>query len=357
MSQNKKLILVIGATGAQGIAVIDALLAPQADGSPSPYAVRALTRNPDHRRAQLLAKKGVQFARGAVDDFAAVAAALEGAYGVWVNTDGFTLGEQKEIFVGMRIFEIAKQAPSLRHYVWSNLDYVFKETGYNPTYKCEHCDAKGRVGEWLQMQPSDVSDTGLSWSMVTSLPYMEMLNNIMFGPLHRREDGTFVFPTPIGNGHVPMIALADFGFFARYTFDHRAETSREELKIISDLVSWDYLVSTFTKVTGQKAVAVYQSADEWADNFHNTDRPIATERQKGDGSTTWRQNFKGLFALYRDDVVKRDLEWNRRINPNTRSVETWMRENNYTGELDFDTLKGTEDGKDHIINVERVSQL
>ncbi len=61
-----------------------------------------------------------------MDDFAAVAAALEGAYGVWVNTDGFTLGEQKEIFVGMRIFEIAKQAPSLRHYVWSNLDYVFK---------------------------------------------------------------------------------------------------------------------------------------------------------------------------------------------------------------------------------------
>ncbi len=64
MSQNKKLILVIGATGAQGLAVIDALLAPQADGSPSPYAVRALTRNPDHHCAQLLAKKGVQLARG-----------------------------------------------------------------------------------------------------------------------------------------------------------------------------------------------------------------------------------------------------------------------------------------------------
>ncbi len=61
-----------------------------------------------------------------MDDFSAVAAALEGTYGVWVNTDGFTLGEQKEIFVGMRIFEIAKQTSSLRHYVWSNLDYISK---------------------------------------------------------------------------------------------------------------------------------------------------------------------------------------------------------------------------------------
>ena len=43
-----------------------------------------------------------------------------------MNTDGFTVGEQKEIYIGMRIFEIAKQTQSLRHYVWSSLDYAFK---------------------------------------------------------------------------------------------------------------------------------------------------------------------------------------------------------------------------------------
>ena len=62
---DKKLILVIGATGAQGLAVVDGLLAPSADGSPSPYAVRALTRDPDSRRAQLLKDKGVECVRGA----------------------------------------------------------------------------------------------------------------------------------------------------------------------------------------------------------------------------------------------------------------------------------------------------
>ena len=59
-----KLILVIGATGAQGIAVINALLAPSANGTPSPYAVRALTRDPSSKQALDLSKKGVECVRG-----------------------------------------------------------------------------------------------------------------------------------------------------------------------------------------------------------------------------------------------------------------------------------------------------
>lgn len=62
----KKLILVLGATGAQGLAVIDALLAPAKDGSPSPYAVRALTRDTNSRRAKDLASKGVEVVEGIV---------------------------------------------------------------------------------------------------------------------------------------------------------------------------------------------------------------------------------------------------------------------------------------------------
>jgi len=63
---------------------------------------------------------------GDTSDLASVAAALDGAYGAWVNIDGFTVGEQREIYAGMRIFELAKQTKSLRHYVWSSLDYILK---------------------------------------------------------------------------------------------------------------------------------------------------------------------------------------------------------------------------------------
>lgn len=63
---------------------------------------------------------------GAFDDFPTVLSALKGVWGAWVNTDGFTVGEMKEIYAGMRIFELAKQLGTVRHYVWSNLDYSFK---------------------------------------------------------------------------------------------------------------------------------------------------------------------------------------------------------------------------------------
>ena len=55
-----------------------------------------------------------------------MAVALDGAYGAWINVDGFTVGEQREIYAGLRIFELAKQTKSLRHYIWSSLDYNLK---------------------------------------------------------------------------------------------------------------------------------------------------------------------------------------------------------------------------------------
>ena len=64
MTGEKKLILVIGATGVQGTAVIDALLAPLEDGTPSSYTIRGLTRDPNSSRAKELAAKGVEMVTG-----------------------------------------------------------------------------------------------------------------------------------------------------------------------------------------------------------------------------------------------------------------------------------------------------
>ena len=61
---SQKLILVIGATGAQGIAVVDALLAPAKDGKQSPFAIRALSRDPKSKRAKELTAKGVEIVKG-----------------------------------------------------------------------------------------------------------------------------------------------------------------------------------------------------------------------------------------------------------------------------------------------------
>lgn len=140
----KKLILVIGATGAQGKPVVSALLAPQDDGTPSPYSVRALTRDRTSEKAQEVASLGAELFQGWFSlvyayeslsiyslvgnfvDMNDIAAALEGCYGVFVNTDSWSVGEQKEIYTAIKIFEQAHRAPALRHFIWSGLDYGSK---------------------------------------------------------------------------------------------------------------------------------------------------------------------------------------------------------------------------------------
>ncbi|KAF8585889.1 NAD(P)-binding protein [Ramaria rubella] len=362
-STSKKIIVVIGATGAQGSHAVQALIASSSDGTPSPYAIRAITRDTTSTRAKSLSRLGAEIVEGSFMDFCSIEKAFRGAYGAFVNTDGFTVGEQAEIFAGMRIFEIAKQQ-GIKHYVWGNLDYALKKGGYDQQYRCEHYDGKGRIAEWLKAQPSE--ESGLTWSVLTSGPYMDMLLFHMFGPLNKRSDGTLVFASPVGDGHVPMVSLKDLGFFARYIFDHPHETSAQDLEIVSECVGWDHLVSTFVKVTGQKAVFVRQTLPEWFDNFNGIDKPLARDFHEGfkkgfnAEKTTWRENFSGFWSMWRDDVIKRDMEWVKNINPETEDLETWMKRVGYAGSFQH-VLKivedGQKDGSSFGINLEVTNKL
>ncbi|KAJ3010760.1 hypothetical protein NUW54_g2379 [Trametes sanguinea] len=344
----KKLILVIGATGAQGLAVIDGLLKPAANGTPSPYSIRAVTRNVESVRAKELATRGVELFEGSTDEPDKILAAMDGVYGAFVNTDSFTIGEMKEVYTGMRIFELAKQVGTVKHFVWSGLDYSFKKGGYDPIYRCVHHDAKGRVSDWMRAQPSVVSEDDMSWSILSTMR--------MLGPLNKREDGTYVFASPIGVGHVPMVTLEDVGFFARYIFDHRESTSAQELEIASDWVDWPHLVSTFTKVTGKPAVYVPLTMEEWFGLWVQDDinMPLANEKKAPDGSTTWKENFMAWWSQYRDDLIKRDWKWLREVNPKGHTLETWMRATGYTGDTDLSLLKNSQDGKLHRLNAELI---
>jgi hypothetical protein len=178
----------------------------------------------------------------------------------------------------------------------------------------------------------------------------------IFGPLNKRSDGTYVFASPIGDGHVPMIALSDLGYFARYTFDHREDTSGKNLEVASELVTWDHLVATFTKVTGKPAIYKRQTLDEWFSNFVNTDLPVANEKTGQGESITWRQNFSSFWRQWRDKIITRDMTWCRSINPDLHTLERWMRETDYQGELQG-LLKNREDHDSFSVNKEVISQL
>lgn len=158
----------------------------------------------------------------------------------------------------------------------------------------------------------------------------------------RRDDGTLVFAFPTDKGRVLMISLA---YFVRYSFDSRATISGKDLEIAGDVASLDKTAEIFKKFTGKKAVAIHLTVEEWFGPWKNPNIPMASERPIGDGSTTWRQDMTAFWCVWRDEVIKRAIEWIRKVNPNGDIIEKWKRDNNFTGELDLTLLKSGEDGK------------
>lgn len=169
-----------------------------------------------------------------------------------------------------------------------------------------------------------------------------------------------MFPSAIQDGHIAFISLRDIGYFIRYTFDHRAETSARTLDVAGELISWDDMAKTFTKVTGHPAVHKRQTFDEWWENLTGSDAPVAQESVKGDGSTTFKQNFTAFFKMWRDDIIVRDMGWVKSIHPKLQRVEDWMRENNYDGSV-VEAFRKTDHvdnkGRGVSVNIEQVKNL
>src|SRR5260370_21171456 len=108
---NENLIAVIGATGQQGGAVVDAFQAS------SHFKVRALSRNPNKHRE--LADEVV---KADLNRPETLKAAFEGAHGVFLVTNSWEQGtdELKQATAAVRA---AKDA-SVKHFIWSTLPDV-----------------------------------------------------------------------------------------------------------------------------------------------------------------------------------------------------------------------------------------
>ncbi|TFY74768.1 hypothetical protein EWM64_g9244 [Hericium alpestre] len=141
---------------------------------------------------------------------------------------------------------------------------------------------------------------------------------------------------------MPLIALKDVGFWARWTFDNREASSGKRLDVASQMVTWSDIVVAFTKVTDKKAIFQPVSLDEWFSHIQNPDRPVAHD---GINSMSYRQNFSAWWTTYDHDLITRDMDWIRSVHPGSHSVEDWMRETSYDGSINVDLLKDIEDNK------------
>jgi len=235
MSAPKK-IFVIGGTGAQGIPIVRSLVA---DGA---YAVRVLTRDTSSARAQeLLAldPSRVELVRGSFTSMADLRAGLDGCWGAFVNLDGFVTGEQGETFWAIRAWELAVQTPSLRFFVYGNLEYGLKLGGYDETLRTSHIDGKGRMGEWVLWQ--NERSKGEPWyhlgaALFTTSAYADMTVSAgtPMSPTIENVDGEDVvtWRVPLtADGAVPHVVLDDCGPYVRWLFDHPERADGMDLRV------------------------------------------------------------------------------------------------------------------------------
>eukprot|EP00667_Euglena_gracilis_P032009 EG_transcript_47938 len=103
----KKVIVVLGATGAQGGGLIKAIL-----GDPtSTFSVRAVTRDVSSTKAKELQRLGAEVVTASLDDKASLVAVLRGAYGAFFVTFFWDhLSGEKETAHVKTLAEAAKEA-------------------------------------------------------------------------------------------------------------------------------------------------------------------------------------------------------------------------------------------------------
>src|SRR5258708_8407343 len=131
LSDNKKVIAVIGATGQQGGGVVRAL---QARGQ---FKVRALTRNPDKQRE--LAEEVVE---AYVDKPETLKAAFEGAHGVSLVTNFWAHGGADELKQATAAIRAARDA-GVKHFIWSTLPDVEAISGGK--FNVPHFTGKAKI--------------------------------------------------------------------------------------------------------------------------------------------------------------------------------------------------------------------
>jgi uncharacterized protein YbjT (DUF2867 family) len=183
----KRIIAIVGATGAQGGGLARAILAdPTAD-----FEVRALTRNPDADRGRALAERGAAVVSADLDDAASLDRAFAGADAVFGVTNFWEhLSPDRELRQARNIAEAAARA-GVRHVVWSTLDDTRARVPLDdpriPTlmdrYKVPHFDAKGESDRWFV-------ELGVPTTFLNTTFYWDNLIHFGMGPRAPRTGGS-----------------------------------------------------------------------------------------------------------------------------------------------------------------------
>lgn len=301
----KKIIAVVGATGAQGGGLARAILSDPESG----FAVRALTREPTKDRAQALAAQGAEVVAADLDDPASLHRAFAGAYGAYCVTNFWEhLSPEREKAQARNLADAA-HAAGLSHTIWSTFEdtrrWVPLDDDRMPTlrgrYKVPHYDGKGEADSYFAGTPT-------TW-LLTSF-YWENFIYLGIGP--RLEHGELVLTLPLGEAKLPGIASEDIGRCAYGIFQQ--ELVDRTVGVAGGHLTGADLAAAFSRALGRPVT--YRAIEP--EVYRGFDFPGADDMG----------NMFQFIRDFNDEYCRaRDLDFTRTLNPRLQTFDQWLAAN------------------------------
>jgi len=283
MSNGEKCVLITGATGRQGSAVVRHMLQKG-------WRVRALTREPDSKAAQELERKGVDLLRGDLDDPASLERAANGAYGIYSVQDYWTVGVKREVQQGKNLADAGKKA-GVEHFVYSSAGGAERNSGI------DHFQSKWEVEQYIRK-------LGLRATMIRPAAFMEnyYVDQVEIGILK----GKLMDPIR-GDKPYQTIATDDIGAFVALAFERPKDFIGLELEIAGSELTNVQAAQVFSRVLGKPV------------KFQKLPMPLVR--------LLLGKEFYQMFRWFNAEGFKADIGRLRRDYPeiHLQSLEEWLR--------------------------------
>jgi uncharacterized protein YbjT (DUF2867 family) len=253
-----RVIAVTGATGAQGGALVRALLEHPESG----FMPRAITRNPSSVKAQELAALGVEVVQADLNDRDSLIAAFDGVYGVFAVTnfwEHFSASLEKEQAANLAA---AAGIAGVQHAIWSTLEdsrsWMPLSDPRMPTlqgqYKVPHMDSKAESDHLFV-------EAGVPTTFLVMSFYWENFIYLGLGP-QRDADGVLGLHLPLGQtAALPGIAVADIGASAFELFVAGTPVVSERVGIAGEHLTGQQMADALAVALGEEVQYRPLSAD------------------------------------------------------------------------------------------------
>lgn len=304
---DKKIIAVVGATGAQGGGLVRAIMSDVS----SNFTARALTRNVNSDKANELAELGAEVVPADLDDIETLKQAFNGAYGAFCVTffwDHFS--PEKEMAQAKAMAKAAKET-GLQHIIWSTLEdtrkWVPLSDSRMPTlmghYKVPHFDSKGEADHVF-------SEVGVPTTFLLTSFYWDNLIYFGMGP-KKGPDGKLAITMPMGDKKLPGIAAEDIGKCAYGIFKQGREFIGKTIGIAGEHLTGAQMAEALTKALGQEV--------------GYNDVPPEVYRSLGfPGADDLGNMFQFNRDFAQDFCGARNIDVTRGLNPSLQTFDGWL---------------------------------